>query len=149
MRPFLRTLIALWMAAHAALAGAHGDLVRTDDLPPAKSQSSASTGGADHNAHRTWRVPTQLAQGHAAHNHSSAGKVVDEWVDGEIRQIDRGQGKISIRHGEIRSLDMPPMTMVFDAAQPSLLDGLSPGERIRFRLTVEGDRYQVTAVERR
>ena len=46
MKPFLRTLIALWMAAHAALAGAHGDLVRTDDLPPAKSQSSASTGGA-------------------------------------------------------------------------------------------------------
>jgi Cu/Ag efflux protein CusF len=36
-------------------------------------------------------------------------------IDGEVRKSDKETGKITLRHGEIKHLDMPPMTMVFVA----------------------------------
>ena len=42
-------------------------------------------------------------------------------ADGEVRKIDKEQGKITLRHGEIKHLDMPPMTMVFVVKDKSML----------------------------
>lgn len=68
-------------------------------------------------------------------------------ADGEVRKVDTATGRITIRHGEIRHLDMPPMTMVFRAGDAALLQQVKPGDRIRFRAEkVEGG-YAVTAVE--
>lgn len=96
--------------------------------------------------HAHGAAPETPATG-AAHSHP-APAAGEEWVDGEVRRVDREQNRMTIRHGEIRSLDMAPMTMVFDAANPAMLDGLSPGDRIRFRVIAEGGRYRLTAVER-
>jgi Cu(I)/Ag(I) efflux system protein CusF len=71
-----------------------------------------------------------------------------DWADGEVRRIDREQGRITLRHGEIRSLDMPPMTMVFQVANPSMLESLAPGDRIRFQVVADGTRYRITALEK-
>lgn len=38
-----------------------------------------------------------------------------DMIDGEVRKSDKETGKITLRHGEIKHLDMPPMTMVFVA----------------------------------
>ena len=53
-------------------------------------------------------------------------------TDGEIRKVDKEAGKITIRHGEIRNLDMPAMTMVFRVKDPAMLDRVKPGDRVRF-----------------
>ena len=45
-----------------------------------------------------------------------------EMTDGVIRKIDRNNSKITIKHGEIRNLDMPGMTMVFQVKHPELLE---------------------------
>ncbi|MFM7570729.1 MAG: copper-binding protein, partial [Betaproteobacteria bacterium] len=58
------------------------------------------------------------------------------------------QGRITLRHGEIRSLDMPPMTMVFQVANPSMLASLAPGDRIRFQVVADGTPYRITALEK-
>ena len=71
-----------------------------------------------------------------------------EWADGEVRRIDREQGRITLRHGEIRSLDMPPMTMVFQVSNPAMLESLAPGDRIRFQVIADGTRYRITALEK-
>ena len=67
--------------------------------------------------------------------------------EGEIRRLDPETGKLTIRHGEIRNLDMPPMTMVFTARDKAMLAGLKAGDRIRFAASNEGGRYLVTEIQ--
>ena len=67
--------------------------------------------------------------------------------EGEIRRLDPETGKLTIRHGEIRNLDMPPMTMVFTARDKAMLAGLKVGDRIRFAASNEGGRYLVTEIQ--
>ena len=69
-------------------------------------------------------------------------------TDGEVRKIDKAQAKITIRHGEIKNLDMPPMTMVFRAKPASLLDGLAEGDRISFDADKVDGQYTVTAIKK-
>jgi Cu(I)/Ag(I) efflux system periplasmic protein CusF len=35
--------------------------------------------------------------------------------------------RLAIKHGEIKNLDMPPMTMVFQVKDVALLDTVKPG----------------------
>ena len=67
-------------------------------------------------------------------------------VDGEVTKIDSAQSKITLRHGEIRNLDMPPMTMVFRVADAKLLDGLTVGDRVRFTADRVSGTYTVTTL---
>jgi len=53
-------------------------------------------------------------------------------TDGEVRKVSKDTGKITLKHGEIKNLDMPPMTMVFQVKDPSALDKLKPGDKVRF-----------------
>ena len=67
---------------------------------------------------------------------------------GEVRKVDKATGKITLKHGEIRNLDMPPMTMVFTAKDRSLLDNVKAGDKVSFAADKDanGD-YVVTAIE--
>jgi Cu(I)/Ag(I) efflux system protein CusF len=67
-------------------------------------------------------------------------------VDGEVTRVDKAQGRVTLRHGEIRHLDMPPMTMVYRVADGKLLDGLAVGDRVRFSAERIGGHYTVTAL---
>jgi len=67
--------------------------------------------------------------------------------DGEVRKVDRDAKKITIKHGPIASIDMPPMTMVFRVKDPALLDKVKPGDRIRFAAEKSGGQYFVTGIE--
>ncbi|AMO96337.1 copper binding periplasmic CusF family protein [Collimonas fungivorans] len=51
---------------------------------------------------------------------------------GEVRKIDKEAGKITIKHGPLANLGMPPMTMVFRVSDPALLDQVKPGDKIDF-----------------
>lgn len=53
-------------------------------------------------------------------------------VDAEVRKVDLGAGKITLKHGEIPNLDMPPMSMVFRASRPGQLDAFEAGDKVRF-----------------
>ncbi len=67
-----------------------------------------------------------------------------DMTEGEIRRIDIGAGKVTIKHGEIKNLDMPPMTMVFTVAQPALLEKLKVGDKVRFLVEMHGSKMVVT-----
>ncbi|MEI8267394.1 MAG: copper-binding protein [Betaproteobacteria bacterium] len=66
---------------------------------------------------------------------------------GEVRRIDKSAGKLTLKHGEIKHLDMPPMTMVFQVQDPALLDKVKPGDPVRFRAEKAASGYVVTAIE--
>ena len=53
------------------------------------------------------------------------------WVHAEVRKVDPTTQKITLRHGEIPNLQMPGMTMVFQAPQPDL-SAFKPGDKVRF-----------------
>jgi Cu/Ag efflux protein CusF len=67
-------------------------------------------------------------------------------TDGEIRKVDLAAAKLTIKHGEIRNLEMPPMTMVFGVRSPALLDKLQPGDKVRFKAVSEGGKLIVTDI---
>ena len=69
-------------------------------------------------------------------------------TDGEIRKVDKDAKKITIKHGEIKNLDMPPMTMVFQVKDPAMLERVKAGDRVKFSAEKLGGTYTVTSIER-
>jgi Cu(I)/Ag(I) efflux system protein CusF len=70
-----------------------------------------------------------------------------DWAHGEIRKIDKAAGKVTIKHGDIPSIEMPPMTMVFTVKDPALLEAAKPGDKIRFDVIQEAGKLVVTRME--
>jgi Cu(I)/Ag(I) efflux system periplasmic protein CusF len=70
-----------------------------------------------------------------------------DMTDAEVRKVDKENRKITLKHGAIKSLDMPPMTMVFQVKDASMLDKLQPGDKIRFRATSDGGKMTVTEIQ--
>jgi len=70
-----------------------------------------------------------------------------DFADGEVRKVDRSAGKITLKHGEIRNLDMPPMTMVFAVVDKALLDKVKAGDKVRFRAASQDGRMTVTDIQ--
>ena len=68
-------------------------------------------------------------------------------ADGEVRKIDKDAGKMTIKHGELKNLDMPAMTMVFRVKDPAMLDRLQPGDKIKFSAEKIGGQFTVTEFE--
>ncbi|MCE9657965.1 MAG: copper-binding protein [Burkholderiales bacterium] len=66
---------------------------------------------------------------------------------GEVRKVDLEQKKITLRHDEIRSLDMPAMTMVFQVSDPALLAKVKVGDKVRFVAEKAGGALVVTSIE--
>ena len=69
-------------------------------------------------------------------------------VDGEVKKIDKATGRITIKHGDIKHLDMPPMTMVFRVSVPKMLDTVAVGDKVRFAADKVGGNYTVTALSK-
>ena len=67
-------------------------------------------------------------------------------ASGEIRKIDPENQKITIKHGYIKSLDMPAMTMVFSTKDKALFDGFAAGEKIQFAVEVDNGKFIVTKI---
>lgn len=69
-------------------------------------------------------------------------------TEGEIKKVSKETGKLTIKHGEIKSLDMPPMTMVFNAKEPAMLDQVAVGDKVLFTVVDEGGKMVVTEIRR-
>ena len=67
---------------------------------------------------------------------------------GEVRKVDKSASKITLRHEPIQNLDMPAMTMVFQAPQAGLIDGLAAGDKVRFHAEQLNGAYVVTRIEK-
>lgn len=63
--------------------------------------------------------------------------------DAEVMKIDKPQQKITLKHGEIKNLDMPPMTMVFRVQDTGMLDAVKVGDKVKFDADKVGGQYTV------
>ena len=93
-------------------------------------------------------TPYAFAQStdHQSH-HAAAAAPANEMAEGEVRKVDKDAGKITLKHGELKSLEMPPMTMVFQVTDKAMLDKVKAGDKVRFAAAKVGGQLTVTAIE--
>jgi len=70
-----------------------------------------------------------------------------EMTEAEVRKVDKDNRKITLKHGAIKNLDMPPMTMVFGVSDAKLLDQVQAGDKVRFTASAEGGKFTVTDLQ--
>ncbi|KPK08735.1 MAG: hypothetical protein AMJ64_02720 [Betaproteobacteria bacterium SG8_39] len=73
--------------------------------------------------------------------------LADDMTEGVIRKVNKDASKLTIKHGEIKHLDMPPMTMVFQVKDPAMLDQVREGDKVRFAVESKGGAMTVTKIE--
>ena len=69
------------------------------------------------------------------------------WVDAEVRKVDKPQGKLTLRHAEIKNLDMPAMTMVFHVRDKGVLEQVNAGDKVKFKAVNESGKYFATEIQ--
>lgn len=103
---------------------------------------------------REWILAAALACGIspaavlAADDASKAKAPAAALTAGEVKKVDREAKKLTIKHGPIDNLKMPPMTMVFRVKEEAMLDGLDVGAKIRFRAEEADGGYLVTKLQK-
>jgi len=70
-------------------------------------------------------------------------------VNGQVTKIDEAAGKITLKHGPIKKLDMNEgMTMVFRAQDPAMLKQVKVGDKVRFDADRVNGKFTVTKIEK-
>ena len=90
------------------------------------------------------------ADSHSSHHPAAAASTTPqaELSEGEITRWDPRTLRVTLKHGEIKNLEMPPMTMVFRVADTSVVGDLKPGDKVRFRAEQISGTYHVQRIEK-
>ncbi len=95
-----------------------------------------------------WAASHQGAHAaHGDHGKPTAQAATGDMTDGEVRKVDKEGGKLTLKHADIKSLDMPAMTMVFVVKDMAMLDTLKAGDKIRFKAINDAGKYTVTEIQ--
>ena len=90
------------------------------------------------------------AQATVDHSKTGETKMVQDGAatlaEAEVRKIDTGRGRVTLKHGEIKSLDMPPMTMVFTVKDKAMLEGVMVGDKVTFKAVNDNGKLTVTEI---
>lgn len=98
-----------------------------------------------------------LAQADNAHHAASAAETsaasapaqsaATALSEGEVKKVNKDTGKLTIKHGELKNLGMPPMTMVFRTKEPAMLEQVKAGDKIHFVAEKVDGQFTVTKLE--
>ena len=72
----------------------------------------------------------------------------DALTGGEVHKVDKNVKRITIKHGPIKNLAMPAMTMAFPVADAALLEQVKAGDAVKFRAEQIGDVITLTRIEK-
>ena len=133
MKTLVSPLGALVLAG--AMAGSMGAALAQAQAPADAHDS--------HHASEPVAPATPAAQG----TPGNAPADQSELSEGEITRWDARTLKVTLRHGEIKNLGMPPMTMVFRVNDASMLAPFRPGDKVRFRVEQISTGYFITRME--
>ena len=79
----------------------------------------------------------------------SLGATAAQAIHGEVKKIDAGTGKITLKHGPAKSLGMDePMTMVYRVKDPAMLKQVKVGDSVEFEAEEGNDGIVVTKLTR-
>lgn len=94
-------------------------------------------------------APAFAVSEHSGHHGTPAADGVKDasLAEGEVKKVDKAAGKMTIKHGPLTALEMPPMTMVFRVKEPAMLDKVEVGDAIRFKAEKVGGSFTVTELQ--
>lgn len=69
-------------------------------------------------------------------------------VKGEVKNIDAAAGKVTLKHGAIKNLNMDAMTMVLRVSDPSMLKNLKVGDKVRFEAERAPEGVTITKMQK-
>ena len=86
------------------------------------------------------------------HNHvhpaaATASSATASSAEGEIRKIDKENGKVTIKHGPLANLKMPAMTMAFKVQDPAMLEKVKVGDKVNFAVDRIDGAFTVTQLQ--
>ena len=103
------------------------------------------------NSVKNFAISVMLILAAAIASAQTAAPAAKDMADAEIRKFDKDAKKVTLKHGPIKNLDMPSMTMVFQVRDPALLDKLAQmavGDKIQFSAEQQQGAYVVTGAEK-
>jgi Cu/Ag efflux protein CusF len=72
-----------------------------------------------------------------------------ELTDGQVTKVDQSAGKLTIKHGPMKSLGMDEgMTMVYRVKDPAMLGQVKAGDKIKFTAEHANGAYTVTKIQK-
>lgn len=92
-------------------------------------------------------MPAWAAGDHGTHGKQPAQATATDMTDGEVRKVDTEGGKLTLKHGDIKNLDMPAMTMVFVVKDKTMLDKVKAGDKIKFKAVNDAGKFTVTDIQ--
>jgi Cu(I)/Ag(I) efflux system protein CusF len=95
-------------------------------------------------------VPAIAQSAHEGHHATSQGsnKTTSKMSSGTVKKLDPATDRITIAHGPLENLNMPPMTMAFKVQDRAMLSMVKPGDKIDFNAADIDGTLTVTAIER-
>ena len=90
---------------------------------------------------------SSMAQTTMDHSKMDMSQPAASMTEGEVKKIDLEAGKVTIKHGPIKHMDMPGMTMVFVVKDKALLDKTAVGSKIQFMAMNEKGQMTVTDIQ--
>lgn len=91
---------------------------------------------------------TALAAAENAAGQTTSAAPSADMSDGVVRKVDKAQGKITIKHGPLKNLDMPSMTMIFQVKDKALLDTVKDGDKVQFNAMDDNGKLVVTEIKK-
>lgn len=55
-------------------------------------------------------------------------------TDAEVKKVDGATGKVTLKHGALDNVGMPPMTMAFKAKDAAMLEQVHVGDKVKVRI---------------
>ena len=80
----------------------------------------------------------------------TSGAIAQSAANGEVKKIDEAAGKLTLKHGPIKNLDMQDesMTMVFRVQDPAILKQVKTGDRVQFEADRVNGQITVTKIQK-
>ena len=114
------------------------NVTRVSEKPVQKSGAMVLAGVAN----------THAGTGDAASTASATdASASSELAEGEVRKVDKDNKKLTLKHGPLKNLDMPSMTMVFQVSDDAMLDKVQAGDKVRFMAEKIDGKFTVTRIE--
>ena len=67
-------------------------------------------------------------------------------ASGVVTKVDAAKSKVTIRHGPVKSLEWPAMTMAFTVKDKAMLEKMPKGKKVDFEFQEQGSDYVITSV---
>ena len=78
---------------------------------------------------------------------AASGAFAQEFTSGTVKKVDEKAKKVTHVHEELKNLEMPAMTMVFQVADAALMEKLKAGAKVEFVAERVNGKLTVTQVK--